>query len=200
MSTVELGETVIETEDFAVLQRVIQGRRTNLRIDRNRPLPSSVVSQLIELSTWAPNHHLTQPWAFAVVTGESLATIGQCTAAFQAEMGMTDEAKLAKTSTKYLRAPAVVMVASISSMDASSVVVAEDRDAVASAIQNLLLAATALGLATYWGTGAVCEAPSVKAMCDFPEHAVILAAIYVGWPIGEVPTPTRRPPSITWRS
>ena len=177
---------------------VIRSRRTNLRIDRDRAVDAETISELIGLAVWAPNHRLTEPWRFAVISGDGRARLGAVTADFQSEMGMTDPAKLDKTRNKFLRAPIVLLVAVESAADASHDIKVEDRDATAAAIQNVLLGATALGLGSYWGTGAVCEVAAVKAMAGFAGHAEIVAAIYLGWPIGDVPVPQREAPLVTW--
>jgi nitroreductase len=124
--------------------------------------------------------------------------LGHLTAEFQVQQGMTDPAKLDKTRGKFTRAAAMVMVASESQPHANLATQVEDRDATAAAVQNLLLAATSLGLATYWGSGPVCEAPSVKAWCGFAAHAQVVAAIYLGYPFGDVPVPFRTVPTISW--
>ncbi len=184
----------------ASLEHVIMSRRTNLRIQRDAPVDPDLLNRLMMLATWAPNHHLTEPWRFAVVSGDARATLGELTADFLIESGMTDEAKLDKTRGKYLRAPIMMLVASSSAINAKAATRLEDRDAVSSAIQNILLAATAEGLASYWGTGAICDAPAVKSFCGFDVDDTVLGAIYLGWPMGDVPVPSRRPPVITWKS
>jgi nitroreductase len=70
----------------------------------------------------------------------------------------------------------------------------ENRDAVAAGMQNLLLGATAVGLASYWGTGAVVEAPAVRELCGFGPADDIVGLVYLGWPIGDVPVPSRPQP------
>ena len=179
-------------------EALICARRTNLRMDRDRPVDRALIERLCVLATWAPNHHLTEPWRFAVITGHARAELGQLTAALLADRGVGDEAKLDKTRNKFLRAPVMVMVGCASSADSEQSTRTEDRDAVAAAIQNFMLGATASGLNTYWGSGPVCESPKVKALCGFHEADAIVAALYVGWPMGSVPVPTRTAPVITW--
>ena len=69
-------------------------------------------------------------------------------------------------------------------------------DAVAAGVQNLLLGATAAGLASYWGTGAVTGLEDVKRLCRFDPQDTIVALIYLGWPIGDVPVPQRPPADV----
>jgi nitroreductase len=43
--------------------------RTSVRRFRPDPVPREVVEQLLECAVRAPNHKLTEPWRFAVLTG-----------------------------------------------------------------------------------------------------------------------------------
>jgi nitroreductase len=187
--------SLLGTEHVAA---TIRSRRTNLRIDRDRPVDPALLNELMELATWAPNHHLTEPWRFAVITGDARATLGALTADYQRSIGVTDEAKLDKTRGKFTRSSVMLLVASEPSAGASAATRLEDRDATSAAVQNLMLAATAHGLATYWGTGAVCEAPAVKEWCGFSADADVVAAIYLGYAFADVPVPTRSAPQVLW--
>ena len=100
--------------DLVSAAELIRARRTNLRIDRAKPVDPNLIRQLCELATWAPNHKLTQPWRFAVLSGDARARLGELTAAAQAASGETDDNRLNKTRAKYLRSPIVVACASSS--------------------------------------------------------------------------------------
>jgi nitroreductase len=90
------------------------------------------------------------------------------------------EERIARAATKYLRAPTVVIVGT--APGDSILRSAENRDAVAAGIQNLLLAATALGLASYW-TSCVLEAhPAIAEFCGFEPTTHITGIIHLGWP------------------
>jgi nitroreductase len=178
------------------LATLIEGRRSNLRIDAVRPLPDALLVRLCELAARAPNHHLTNPFRFAILTGDARARLGDGVAVHVATTG-GDERAVAKARTKYLRAPALVAVGCASAHGADEVVRREDRDATAAAVQTLLLAAEAAGLAAYWGTGAAVDAEAAKEACGFAPDVEIVALVYVGWPLERI-RPTARPaPSIT---
>lgn len=177
-------------EGFEALAR---RRRTSLLLDAERPVDAALLDRLCELATWAPNHHRTWPWRFAVLVGDARARLGAACAEHLANLGAPD-AKIAKALGKYLRAPAMIVVASVHDDDPTTR--AENRDAVAAGVQTLLLAATAAGLASFWGSGAVTEAPAVRELCGFGPDDEVVAAIYVGWPTGEVPVPERPSPII----
>src|SRR5918993_5037153 len=44
-------------------------QRTSVRRYRSEPIPRDIVEHLLDCAVRAPNHKLTQPWRFAVITG-----------------------------------------------------------------------------------------------------------------------------------
>lgn len=181
--------------DLAALEELIRSRRTHLLMDPERAVPEDLVLRLCNLITWAPNHKRTWPWEVAVFTGEGRRRLGEAGAIDLETHGIGDAAKAAKTRTKYLRAPVMVAVGSAAHADA--VFHAENRDAVAAGIQNLLLGATAAGLASFWSTPPVENGAATLALCRFAPDTRILALIYLGWPTGTVEAPARPDLQIT---
>jgi nitroreductase len=72
------------------------------------------------------------------------------------------------------------------------VVEIENVCAAAAAVQNLLLAAHALGLGAMWRTGTAAFEPKVKAFLGFAPDQHLIGFIYIGYPEGE-PKPPQRP-------
>lgn len=177
------------------VSHVIRGRRSNLRVDSQRPVSQELVDQLLELACWAPNHKRTHPWRFAVVTGAGRARLGEAAAAGLAILGLADPALLEKTRQKYLRAPVVIVVGSTA--NPVPYLHRENHDAVAAGVQNILLGATALGLASFWSTGAPAEVPEVKALMGLQPDDEIVAFIYLGWPLEAAPPAQRSAPVVT---
>lgn len=178
-------------DDLAVFETLAWQRRSNLRVDPDTPVPDALVARLCRLAAWAPNHHHTAPWRFCAVTDEGRAVLGEALAADLADAGETAEAKLVKARTKYGRAPLVLVVASAAGAD--DVVTVENRDAVAAAVENLLLGATAAGLATLWSSGAATRSPRVASVCGFDPDDQVVGLVYVGWPTAEANAPAQRP-------
>ena len=181
--------------ELAVL---VRDRRTNLRVDPQRAVSSELVEQLCELVTWAPNHKRTEPWRFVVFSGAGRAKLGDAFESSQIADGVTDDGKLAKARTKYGRAPVVVAV--IATGDDNPMRRDENRDAVAAGIQNMLLGATAAGLASFWSTGGATVAAGVRELCHCADDERIIGLIYLGWPLDDapVPVPVRAPARITY--
>ena len=172
------------------LADLIRARRTSMIVDRERAVPRALVEQLCELAMWAPNHKRTWPWQFAVAEGDGRARLGEVIADAMEQRGDPAE-KVAKARTKYLRTPLslVVAVAPGDTPDRT----AENRDAVAAGIQNLLLAATAHGLASYWGSCPKGANDPVVELCGFEPGSHVAAIIYLGWATEQVSTPQRPP-------
>ena len=61
----------------------------------------------------------------------------------------------------------------------------------AAAIQNVLLGATALGLASFWSTPALTCPPQVLQLCGFEQQDRVIGVLYLGWPVGECSAPER---------
>jgi nitroreductase len=104
--------TESDRSSWGTVSRLIRERRSNLRIDPQRPVPWETLQRLMDLACWAPNHKHTHPWRFAVVTGAGRARLGQAAAEGLVRRGPTEPAVLEKTRRKYLRAPVVLVVGS----------------------------------------------------------------------------------------
>ncbi|HEX6506039.1 MAG TPA: nitroreductase family protein, partial [Chloroflexota bacterium] len=92
---------------------------------------------------------------------------------------------------KPLRAPVVIAVA-VAPSDNPKAVEIEEIASVAAGIQNMLLAAEALGLGAMWRTGRPARDPAVKRFLGFPENAHLLAFVYLGYPDLPEHQPRRR--------
>jgi nitroreductase len=172
------------------IDALIRSRRTSMQVDRERPVPREVVTALCELAMWAPNHKRTWPWRFALVEGDGRARLGAVIADAMEAYGDAPE-KVAKARGKCLRTPATMVVGSAAGDTPDRT--AENRDATAAGIQNLLLAATARGLATYWGSCPKGANDPVGELCGFEEGTHIAAIIYLGWASDEPLAVPERP-------
>ena len=182
----------MELDDIA---RLIERRRTSMLVDADRAVPHDLVERLCELAQWAPNHKRTWPWRFALVEGDARARLGDTIADAMDANGDPAE-KVAKARRKYLRTPATLIVGSAAGDSPTRT--AENRDAVAAGIQNLMLAATAAGLATYWGSCPKGAEVPVTSFCGWAPDTHVSAIIYLGWASAEVAPPERPQPPIAF--
>lgn len=168
---------------------------------RPEPPPRELIEKILEAATWAPNHYKVEPWRFFVISGEARARLGEVDASITAETLDVDtppavrELVLAKQKEKSLRAPYIIAVV-VEKPANEKVVYIENVAAVGAAVQNMLLAAHALGLGAKWRTGKVAYHPSTKAFLGIDPDADILGFIYIGYPAME-PEPAIRQPVST---
>jgi nitroreductase len=182
------------TPELDALEAVVRRRRTCLLMVPDRAVPDELIARLCGLATWAPNHKRTWPWRFAHLTGDGRARLGEAFATDLVAAGAIDDARLAKTRTKYLRAPNVLLIGSAAHEEPEYH--GENRDAVAAGIQNLLLGATAAGLASFWSSPPARTAPATLALVGFEPDTQLVGVVYLGWPAGEAARPVRPDPVV----
>jgi nitroreductase len=98
---------------------------------------------------------------------------------------------LEKERAKPLRAPLLIAVG-VDKPTEPKVDQIENIAAVAAACENILLAATALGLGAFWRTGDSARDPRVKEFLGLETDQHLLGFIYVGQP-EEMPVAKERP-------
>lgn len=163
----------------------IRTRRSVGKVSEVMP-DQHLLEKVLEAARWAPNHHMTQPWKYFVLTGEARVRLGQVMKEIKSE-GWTEEEKRSKAEVldrearKPLRAPVVIAAAVIPSDD-PKVEEIEEICAVAAGIQNGLLTAHALGLGAIWRTGKPTYHPRMKKFFHLEDKETLLGFLYIGYP------------------
>ncbi len=144
-------------------------------------------------------HKLTEPWRFAVLTGDTKRRYAEIRRAHRAQKfadPASEEAqrKIEKTVRETNATPAFLVVMGAVSDD--PVRREEDYGAVMMAIENLLVAATADGIGSSLQTGGLMEHPDVRALARVPAGYRITGIISLGYLAGE-PEPTARRKPLT---
>jgi nitroreductase len=152
------------------IEHTIRTRRTHKAFGRE-PVPQAVVTELLELARWAPNHHLTRPWRFRVLGPSSLARLKEVAGPAEA--------------TKLDRAPTLVVASCRLSGDA--VQDEEDLHSTAAAVYAVLLAAHARGLASYWRTPGILRTDPGRAAVGLEADEQVVGLIHLGPPVNEPP-------------
>jgi nitroreductase len=166
----------------------IRTRRTAGAIRPDEP-PREVIEELLEAATWAPNHHLNEPWRFFVLAGEARERFGQVMAedacrSLPDPNGEQAHALADSQMKKAVRSPVIIAVA-VDPPNGPKIDGVEDVCAVACGIQNLLLAAHARGLTTKWSTGKTVYSESIKEFFGLSPAHQILGFVYLGYPADE---------------
>ncbi|MCC3375090.1 nitroreductase family protein [Cohnella sp. REN36] len=175
----------------------IKGRRSIGKV-KSDPVPRELVEQIIEAAVWAPNHFHTEPWKFVVMTGEGRRTLGRAYADIAAEGWAADMPaderadRIAREEAKAFRSPVVVAAISAPTGEPRAIL-AEERAAAHAAVQNLLLAAHALGLGAVWRTGEPAYHPKMQAAFGLEGQEEVVGLVYLGYP-DMTPAPAKRVP------
>ena len=143
-----------ETQSLRDLEEVIRGRRT-INLYLQTPVPVELVREAIEAATWAPNHHVTEPWRFYLLGKETIEQcLDLCRDIVAAKKGPgAAEFKREKWSEK----PGWLVVTCRRSDD--DLLQREDYAACAAAIQNFLLYLWKAGVGSKWTTGDITRDP-----------------------------------------
>jgi nitroreductase len=180
-------------------------RRTSVRTFRPDLVPRYVIERLLAAAVRAPNHKLTEPWRFVVVTGDARARYAELRREYRLakfDDPASEQAQKAaqKTWREHLDTPAFLFVLCAVSDDA--VRREEDYGATMMAIQNLLIAATADGIGTFVRTGAIMDHPGVRDLVGVPDGYRIVSIVSLGYLAGQPePTPRKKPLAelVSWK-
>lgn len=159
------------------VEEAIRTRRTH-KVYGPEPVDRAVLTGLLELARWAPNHHLTNPWRFRVLGPQALARL-------KTAVGEEGAAKLD-------RAPTLVAVSYVRTPD-DPAVDEEDLLATGCAAYAVLLGAHNRGLAAYWRTPAILREPAGRAALDIPETEHCIGLLHLGPARQEQRVPERAP-------
>lgn len=165
--------------------------RRSFGLVKDEKIDREIIEQILEAGTWAPCHYRTEPWRFFVLEGEGRKKLGEVLEQIAKNNGEEDEIKLEKTRAKPLRAPLIITVA-VEPSDHPKALHLEEIGAVYAAIQNMLLAAHSLGLASIWRTGKPTYDPLMKQFFGLSEDGEVLGFLYFGYPKRDMPDGKRK--------
>ena len=165
----------------------------------DKEIPAELIETILENANFAPTHKLTEPWRFRVFTGSGLEKLADHMGeAYRATT--TPEtfsaAKFEGTRSKSLKSAAVIAI--IMETHAEKIPEWEEVAAVACAVQNMWLTATANNIGAYWSSPSVNDA--LKTFLELKENQKCIGFFYMGYHnVGEIPS--RRTPiadKVTW--
>ena len=172
------------------------------------PVPREAIDKMLDAATKAPNGGNTQPWEFIVITDRALiAKVGQLYSdAWFETLGATpppNEPPVYRAA-RYLahhmpEVPAMILACVDHTRGSAPYTPGEPivRGRYASslwlAVQNLFLAARALGLGTRLTTAHLRREAEMKALLGLPDYVETMALIPLGYPRGNFGPTSRRP-------
>lgn len=185
-----------------LLNQIIRQRRSvyPAQFDTSRLIDDAIVWQILENANYAPTHKKTEPWRFVVFTGEGLKKLAE----FQAnlykqknEREKFSEATYQKLLENPLKASHIIAIGMKRHLQVPEI---EEIEAVACAVQNMYLTATAYGVGGYWGSGGITYYPEAKPFFGLGEDDKLLGFFYLGHIAKPSPESSRKPiaEKVTW--
>jgi nitroreductase len=167
---------------------------------RDDPVSDELIEQVLEAATFAPSAENTQPWVFVVVRDAATrAQIGTLTRRLWEESGRAhSERRLAPrvfadvehgATGGISAAPVLVVVGA----DTHRCLEATVASSTLPAVQNLLLAANAVGLGSALTTLPTVLADDLRGAVGLPDHVQPVAVVPLGWPARPLGPPRREP-------
>jgi len=186
------------------LFEAIHARRA-VRKYRPDPVPEEEIKMILDAANQAPSAMNLQQWEFVVVTGKE--TIREMGASYRAIVeeftrnwdpspmrGSLSREEFIRFAESYGGAP-VVIVALTNAADNDDLRRA-NLESASAATENLLLAATALGLGTCWMTGPLKDEKALRRILAIPDAKELVAVTPLGYP-AEIPqAPARIDPDL----
>jgi nitroreductase len=171
-------------------------QRTSVRRFRPDPVEREILERLLDCAIRAPNHKLTQPWRFTVISGSARDRFADIRARHRLKRYENQGSPEALAGAEKVRqetrhTPAFVVVSSAVHPD--EMTREEDYAATMMAVANLMIAAESLGLGTYLKTGGVMRDPDLLRLAGVAEGFRVVAIISVGYPLDREAPRRRRP-------
>jgi nitroreductase len=172
--------------------------RRSIKPDKMKPDPvdRAVLERLFEAANWAPSHGRTEPWRFIVFEGDARK---QLVEAVVSTMAPDDQATLSaddprreKVVRNFMTPPICVAIICAASSN-PKIVPHEEIIATGIAVEHVMLAARALGVATYWTSGEKAFHPRMAKFLEITAPHQCLGFMYVGYPAIDWPTGERQP-------
>jgi len=182
--------------NLSEILEVIKNRRTIYPEKySSRVVQKDIIEKLLNSAIWAPTHGKTQPWRFHVFMEDGRKTLSSALGDIYESLFKNEsyvELKHKKLLNRPLLSSAVIAV-SMSRDPSRKIPENEEIEAVACAMQNMLLSATAYGLGTFWSSPKVIYTDHMNRFLNLDNDDKCLGLLYIGYPSEEWPLGQRKP-------
>jgi nitroreductase len=169
---------------FEIIASIIKNRRSIKPVKMNgKKIPDEQVMELLKLANWAPTHGRTEPWRFIVYSGNKVKEFCRQ----HAELYKTHTAKEKFEQANYDKQmhygdlASHLIIAIMQRGSSPKIPALEEIAATAIAVQNILLGATAAGMASFWSTGGMTHHPVMKDFLHLKEADTVMSLLYLGY-------------------
>jgi len=172
------------TDPFEIIADIIKTRRSVKPVKMNgKIIPDDKVKELLELANWAPTHGRTEPWRFIVYAGDKVKEFCRQHAELYKAYAPADKFEQANYDKQLHNGDLAshVIVAVMQRGELPKIPALEEFAATAIAIQNILLGATAAGIASFWSTGGMVHHAVMKDFLQLRKEDIVMGLLYLGY-------------------
>jgi len=180
-------------------KELVKARRS-CRSFENTAVSDDQLNAILEAGQWAPSPLNLQPWEFIVVTDPEIKAGIKATAE-EARQGVVEKGGpgwVNKYSMDFIAAaPVLVVVVFDPAKGGLGNFFGQQYGALSAAcacIQNMMLAASDLGLESLWLT--FFNPQNIRDLLRIPQHLEVAGLLPIGKPKGGIDAPPRKPPKV----
>ncbi|MEM6320735.1 MAG: nitroreductase [Bacteroidota bacterium] len=147
----------------------------------DKPIPKVIIEEILENANWAPTHRKTEPWRFKVLMDEALMRLRDWQVDWYKRTTPKEtfsDRKFKKLQTNPLKAGAIIAIC-MQRDPKASIPEWEEVAAVACAVQNMWLTASAHGIGAYWSSPKLIE--DIGPFLQLSEGERCLGFFYMGY-------------------
>lgn len=168
-----------ETQALRDFGEVLQGRRT-VDLYLQTPVPEGLVTEAIESATWAPNHHVTEPWHFYRLGPKA---VDACLELVRDIVtAKKNDARAGEHKARNWAEKPGWLVVTCRKSD-NELLQQEDYAACCTAIQNFMLYLWKAGVGSKWSTGDITRDERFFDLLGVdPSAAFVVGLVWYGYP------------------
>ncbi len=172
----------MDSNTFSIVSNIIKSRRTiKPNMMNGHKIPNGHITALLELADWAPNHGNTQPWQFVVYADAPKFCAEHADLYQQYTAPETFNSAIFNNITHMGDNVSHIIIAAMKRGELPKIPPFEEIAAASAAVQNLLIGATALNIASFWSTGGMALRPEFKEFLALGEDDNVLGILYLGY-------------------
>ena len=167
-----------ETQELREFEEVLRGRRT-ISLFLQTPVPDELVHDALDAATWAPNHHVTEPWRFILPGEQTVQEILDLCRLITAEK-KGDELAAHKRESWAEKPGWLIATCERGETELRQ---QEDYAACCAAMQNFMLYLWKAGVGSKWTTGDITRDPRFFDIIGVdPSKAFVVGLFWFGYP------------------
>lgn len=182
-------DDVMNNRDAKIIERIIQKRRSIFPkdYDTNKIVSKKIIDAMLHCAMYAPTHGRTKPWRFIIFTGmNELLKLGEFEAELYSKITNKEDFKQSKYEKKISNKinSSYVIAICMKRQISQKIPEIEEIEAIACAVQNMHLVATAYNVGAYWSSGNLIYTNEYKQFLGLTdENDKVLGMFHVGYSV-----------------